>query len=62
VPAPSQEEPKPEEDPEIIVIEAADDDVPLPPMGWTVRIYHKTGGDSVSHRRLVGMLAAYFAD
>jgi hypothetical protein len=27
-----------------------------------VRIYHKTGGDSVSHRRLVGMLAAYFAD
>jgi hypothetical protein len=42
--------------------EAANDDVPPPLMGWTVKIYHKTGGDSVSHRRLVGMLTAYFAD
>jgi hypothetical protein len=42
--------------------EAADDDVPPPPMGWTMKIYHKTGGDSIPHHRLVGMLAAYFAD
>jgi hypothetical protein len=81
-PAPSQEEPEPEEDPEIIVIEddeeeeangeeqppspphdeVADDDVPPPPMGWTMKIYHKARGDSVSHHRLVGMLAAYFTD
>jgi hypothetical protein len=31
-------------------------------MGSTVRIYHKARGDSVSYHRLVGMLAAYFAD
>jgi hypothetical protein len=30
--------------------------------GWTVKIYLKVGGDSVSHHRLMGMLAAYFAD
>jgi hypothetical protein len=42
--------------------EATDDDVPPPPMGWTVKIYHKSRGDSVSHRRLVGMLAAYFSN
>jgi hypothetical protein len=38
------------------------EDVPSPPMGWTVKIYHKAGGDAVSHHRLVGMLSAYFAD
>jgi hypothetical protein len=27
-----------------------------------MKIYHKARGDSVSHHRLVGMLAAYFAD
>jgi hypothetical protein len=37
-------------------------DVPPPPMGWTVKIYHKAGGDAISHHRLVGMLAAYFTD
>jgi hypothetical protein len=42
--------------------EVADDDVPPVPMGWTVKIYHKAGGDSVSHHRLVGILAAYFID
>jgi hypothetical protein len=31
-------------------------------MGWTVKIYHKNGGNAVSHLRLVGMLSAYFAD
>jgi hypothetical protein len=31
-------------------------------MGWTVKIYHKAGGDAVSHHRLVEMLSAYFAD
>jgi hypothetical protein len=40
----------------------AADEVPPPPMGWIVKIYHKAGGDSISHHRLVGMLAAYFAD
>jgi hypothetical protein len=42
--------------------EATEDDVPPPPIGWTVKIYHKARGDSVSHHRLVGMLTAYFAD
>jgi hypothetical protein len=37
-------------------------DMPPPPMGWTVRIYHRNGGNVVSHLRLVGMLTAYFAD
>jgi hypothetical protein len=37
-------------------------DMPSPPMGWTVRIYHRNGGNAVSHLRLVGMLTAYFAD
>jgi hypothetical protein len=23
--------------------------VPPPPMGWTMKIYHKAGGDAVSH-------------
>jgi hypothetical protein len=27
--------------------------VPPPLMGWTVKIYHKAGGDVVSHHRLV---------
>jgi hypothetical protein len=27
-----------------------------------MKIYHKAGGDAVSHHRLVGMLSAYFAD
>jgi hypothetical protein len=40
----------------------AAEDVPPPPMGWTVKIYHKAGGDAVSHHRLVGMLSAYFTD
>jgi hypothetical protein len=81
VPAPSQEEPEPEEDPEIIEIEddeeeeanggeqppspppgAATEDVPPPPMGWTMKIYHKAGGNAVSHHRLVEMLSAYFVD
>jgi hypothetical protein len=31
-------------------------------MGWTVKIYHEARGNSVSHHRLVGILAAYFAD
>jgi hypothetical protein len=31
-------------------------------MGWTVKIYHKARGDSVSHHRLMRMLTAYFAD
>jgi hypothetical protein len=62
-PVPPQPEPEPEEEHELILIDAVvDDDMPPPPMGWTVKIYHKTGGDSVSHYRLVGMLAAYFAD
>jgi hypothetical protein len=38
------------------------DDVPPPPMGWIMKIYHKAGGDSVSHHRLMGMLVAYFGD
>jgi hypothetical protein len=42
--------------------ETADADVSPPPMGWTVKIYYKSGGDSVSHHRLVGMLATYFSD
>jgi hypothetical protein len=42
--------------------EAANDGVPPPPMGWTMKIYHKTGHDSISHHRLVRMLAAYFVD
>jgi hypothetical protein len=42
--------------------ETTDDDVPPPPIGWTVKIYYKSGGDFVSHHRLVGMLAAYFSD
>jgi hypothetical protein len=40
----------------------AAEDVPPPPMGWTVKIYHKAGGDAVSHHRIVEMLSAYFAD
>jgi hypothetical protein len=33
--------------------DAAAKDVPPPLMGWTVKIYHKAGGDVVSHHRLV---------
>jgi hypothetical protein len=28
--------------------------VPPPPMGWTVKIYHKARGDSVSHHLTCG--------
>jgi hypothetical protein len=40
----------------------APEDMPPAPMGWTVRIYHRNGGNAVSHLRLVGMLTDYFAD
>jgi hypothetical protein len=41
--------------------EATDDDVP-PSNGVDCEDLQQDWGDSVSHRRLVGMLAAYFSD
>jgi hypothetical protein len=36
--------------------------VPSLPMGWIIKIHHKSSCDTPSHHRLVGMLSAYFMD
>jgi hypothetical protein len=36
--------------------------VPPPPMGWTVKVYHKPGCDTALHHRLVGILIHYYVD
>jgi hypothetical protein len=33
-----------------------------PPMGWTVKVYHKPRCDTTSHHQLVGILVHYYAD
>jgi hypothetical protein len=40
----------------------AGEDVPPPPIGWTVKTYHKPRCDTASHHRLVGILIAYYVD
>jgi hypothetical protein len=42
--------------------EPTGDSVPPPPMGWTVKVYHKPGCDTTLHHRLVGILIHYYAD
>jgi hypothetical protein len=42
--------------------EPAGDGVSPPPMGWTVKVYHKPGCDTASHHRLVGILIHYYVD
>jgi hypothetical protein len=57
-----EEEANGEEQPPSPPHDEAAGDVPSPSMGWTVKIYHKDGGNAVSQHRLVRMLSAYFAD
>jgi hypothetical protein len=32
------------------------------PMGWIIKVHHKSSRDTLSHHRLIGMLSAYFTD
>ena len=76
-PAPSpklfQEEPEEEEPKEVEVILLSDDDddeedaiqedEPIPPLGWTTKVWYKLGCESsISHHRLVGILQTYYAN
>ena len=63
MPEPLQEEPKVEEDVEVIELEDDDEedtvqqDEPAPSVGWTTKFYYKPGSESsVLHHRLKGIL------
>ena len=64
-PEPFQEEPEEEEPKEVEVIllsddeeeNAAQEDEPIPPLGWTTKVWYKPGCESsISHHRLMGIL------
>ena len=71
-PEPFQEEPKEEEPEKVEVIALSDDeeeedavqeDEPIPPLGWTTKVWYKPGCESsVSHHRLMGILQTYYAN
>ena len=71
-PEPFQEEPKEEEPEEVEVVVLSDDeeeedaiqeDQPTPTMGWTTKIWYKSGCESsVSHHRLMEILHTYYTD
>ena len=66
MPGPFQEEPEEEEFEEVKVVvlsdeeeeeDAIQEDQPTPAMGWTTKIWYKSGCESsISHHRLMGIL------
>ena len=65
-----QEVPEEEESEEVEVVvlsddeeEAVQEDEPIPPLGWTTKVWYKPRCESsISHHRLMGILQTYYAD
>ena len=40
-----------------------EEDEPIPPLGWTIKVWYKSGCEfSVSHHRLMSLLQTYYSD
>ena len=40
-----------------------EEDEPIPPLGWTIKVWYKPGCEfSVSHHRLMSLLQTYYSD
>ena len=43
--------------------DAVQEDEPIPPLGWTTKVWYKPECESfVSHHRLMGILQTYYGD
>jgi len=73
MPKPFQEEPVEEEPEEVEIVLLSDDDdeeedtvqedEPIPPLGWTMKVWYKPGCETfISYHQLMGILQTYYGD